>query len=197
MTKIAIFASGRGSNAVKIHQYSLSDPQFQTVLVITNKRRAGVLNYAKEHNLDSHIINRESFYNTTEILNVLAQANVDLLVLAGFLWLIPEYLIQAYPNKIINIHPALLPKYGGKGMYGSHIHEAVYRSGDSHSGITIHYVNEAYDEGAIILQTRTGIQGLEPESIASKVLTLEHHFYPRIVAGLASHFNASGKSRDI
>lgn len=180
MQKIAIFASGTGSNARKIVEYFQAHPNIEVALVISNKPTAPVLKMAAENQISTLIISKESFYQTEAILTALAQ--VDLIVLAGFLWLIPAYLIKHFPKKIINIHPALLPEYGGKGMYGKYVHQAVKAAGESHSGITIHYVNEVYDEGQIIFQESCELEADDTaEQIAQKVLALEHaHFAPVI-----------------
>ena len=129
------------------------------------------------------VFNRKDFYNSSIVLEFLKDQNIDYLILAGFLWLIPDNLIESYSDKIINIHPSLLPKYGGKGMYGMHVHRAVKEHQDHYSGITIHLVNEKYDEGRILLQTKTKLEPTDShEEIARKVLKLEHHFFPRVVA---------------
>jgi len=137
------------------------------------------------HSIETLLIDRASFYEGTSILKALEDRNIDLVVLAGFLWLVPEYLVKRYDQRIINIHPALLPKFGGKGMYGHHIHKAVKAAGESHSGLTIHYVDGAYDEGNIILQRRVAIDTTDtPEDIAQKVLKLEHRYFPIVIEDL-------------
>jgi phosphoribosylglycinamide formyltransferase-1 len=181
--KIAIFASGTGSNARKIVAYFKSHPTIEIALVVSNKATAPVLDMARENHIPSLIINRATFYETTSILDVLKE--IDLVVLAGFLWLIPTYLIQHFPEKIINIHPALLPKYGGKGMYGKYVHQAVKAAGETKSGITIHYVNEVYDEGQIIFQKSCDLDVSDrPEQIAQKVLELEHAYFAPVIEQL-------------
>lgn len=184
---IAILASGAGSNAQKILEYFSDRMDIAVPLIISNKKEAGVLNIAKLSSIDTFVVTRDTFYSTTDLLIELDKRNIDFIVLAGFLWLIPPYLIQHYPDRIINIHPALLPKYGGKGMYGHFVHEAVYLAKDTHSGITIHFVNEKYDEGSIVFQERCEIlPSDQPEDIAKKVQVLEHSYYPTVIDQLVS-----------
>jgi phosphoribosylglycinamide formyltransferase 1 len=183
LRNIAIFASGTGSNALKIIQHFKGSSVLRVALVVSNKPDAYVLQIASEHHLPTAIIQRREFYDTTHLLGVLAEHEVTHIVLAGFLWLIPTYLVKAFPNQIINIHPALLPKYGGKGMYGAHVHEAVFAAKETLSGITIHYVNEEYDEGQIIFRAACLLDSNDtPQSIAKKVLKLEHYYFPKIIA---------------
>ncbi len=182
MKKIAIFASGNGSNAQNIAEYFENDPLISVQLILANKKDAFVLERAKKLNIASVVFNRVDFYTSNTVLKKLEEHKIDFVVLAGFLWLIPENLIQKYPQKIINIHPALLPKYGGKGMYGEKVHEAVHTAGDAESGITIHYVNKEYDEGMIVFQVRTKIDKTDtPDSIAEKVHALEYEHFPQII----------------
>lgn len=184
---IAILASGAGSNAQKILEHFSDRMDIAVRLIVSNKQEAGVLNIAKVASVDTLVVSRDSFYSSTDLLVELDKHNIDFIVLAGFLWLIPPYLIQHYPNRIINIHPALLPKYGGKGMYGHFVHEAVHLAKDTHSGITIHYVNEKYDEGSIVFQERCEIlPSDQPEDIAKKVQVLEHSYYPTVIDQLVS-----------
>jgi phosphoribosylglycinamide formyltransferase-1 len=184
---IAILASGAGSNARKILEHFSDRIDIAVRLIVSNKQEAGVLNIAKVASIDTFIVTRDSFYSTTDLLVELDKRNIDFIVLAGFLWLIPPYLIQHYPDRIINIHPALLPKYGGKGMYGHFVHEAVHLAKETHSGITIHYVNEKYDEGSIVFQERCEIlPSDQPEDIARKVQVLEHSYYPTVIDQLVS-----------
>jgi phosphoribosylglycinamide formyltransferase-1 len=184
---IAILASGAGSNAQKILEYFSDRTDIAVRLIVSNKKEAGVLNIAKLASIDTFVVNRDSFYSTTDLLVELDKRKIDFIVLAGFLWLIPPYLIQHYPDRIINIHPALLPKYGGKGMYGHFVHEAVHLAKDTHSGITIHFVNEKYDEGSIVFQERCEIlPSDQPEDIAKKVQVLEHSHYPTVIDQLVS-----------
>ncbi len=180
--KIAIFASGRGSNASKILDHLGNISGIEVVLVLSNKLDAYVLNIAKENNIQTHVVNRDSFYKSDYTVKLLKNLEIDLIVLAGFLWLIPKDLIKAFPDRILNIHPALLPKYGGKGMYGQHIHKAVFEAKEKESGITIHLVNEKYDEGKIIFQAHCDLSQIKsPEEIGKKVLELEHKYYPLVV----------------
>lgn len=182
MKNIAIFASGTGTNAKKIVAYFAENDQVRVSLIISNRATAPVLQMARKAGIDTLVLDRVSFYGSEGVLGDLRRNQIDFIVLAGFLWLVPSYLVRAYDQRIINIHPALLPKYGGKGMYGMHVHQAVKASGDRESGITIHYVNEKYDDGSIIFQARCPINPEDtPEDIAGKVQQLEHrHFAPVI-----------------
>ncbi len=185
MKRIAIFASGTGSNAQKIIEYFEGNNRVRVDLVVSNKADAPVLEIARRHGIDTFHINRSQFYETEEILTELRKRSIDLIVLAGFLWLAPAYLVRAFPNQIINIHPALLPKFGGKGMYGIHVHQAVKDAGESRTGITIHFVNEKYDEGRIIFQAGCDIYPEDSvESIALKVRQLEHAHFAPVIAQL-------------
>lgn len=182
MKNIAIFASGSGSNAQKILEYFAQSADIKVGLVVSNRAHAGVLDIARNFEVPTLVIDREYFYHSTEILSVLQEYEVDYVVLAGFLWLVPAYLVQAFPRKILNIHPALLPKYGGKGMYGHHVHEAVKAAGETASGPSIHFVNEHYDEGDLIFQATCAIDSTDSAAeIARKVLALEHEHYPKII----------------
>jgi phosphoribosylglycinamide formyltransferase-1 len=182
---IAIFASGSGTNAQRISEYFSDNPEISVSMILSNKPDAYVLVRAKKLNIPSVIFDWHAFYDTDEISRLLKKNEIDIIVLAGFLWLIPEYLIQAYRGRIINIHPALLPKYGGKGMYGSRVHESVIQSGDKESGISIHYVNEKYDEGDIIFQAKCEIlPGDTPDTLAQRVHQLEYKHYPEVIEKL-------------
>ena len=182
MKRIAIFASGSGSNAQNIAEYFENNSLVKIQLILANKPDAFVLERAKNLGIPSFVFNRDDFYKSNTVLNILEENEIDLVVLAGFLWLIPDNLIQKYSNKIINIHPALLPKYGGKGMYGAKVHEAVHASGDKETGITIHFVNEKYDEGKVIFQAKAKIDTSDtPDSIAQKVHALEYENFPRVI----------------
>lgn len=184
---IAIFASGAGSNARKIIEYFSERKDINVKLIISNKKDAGVLPIAKAAAIETYVVSRESFYHSADLLVILEQHQIDFIVLAGFLWLIPAYLINHFPDRILNIHPALLPKYGGKGMYGHFVHEAVHLAGESYSGITIHLVNEKYDEGSIVFQEKCEILPTDQvEDIAKKVQVLEHSCYPVIIDKLVS-----------
>ena len=182
MKNIAVFASGSGTNAQNIAEYFQSSGEIRVSLILTNKPDAFVLERAKKLNIPSIVFTREEFYKSENILEILRRNNIDFIVLAGFLWLVPGYLLEAYYRRIINIHPALLPKYGGKGMYGDKVHQAVIQSGDKKTGITIHYVNDHYDEGEIIFQDSFDIlPGDTSESIAHKVHKLEYKHFPRVI----------------
>jgi phosphoribosylglycinamide formyltransferase 1 len=184
---IAIFASGGGSNAQKMIDYFANSTTVNVALIVSNKADAGVLGIAERHKIPALVIQRSGFYQSEQLLDDLRSANIDFIVLAGFLWLIPPYLIQAFPQKMVNIHPALLPKYGGKGMYGMHVHEAVKAAGETETGITIHYVNEHYDEGDIVFAAQTAIGPEDsPADIAKKVQQLEHAHFPRVVEQLVT-----------
>jgi phosphoribosylglycinamide formyltransferase-1 len=183
--RIAIFASGSGSNAQKIMEHFKRNSEAEVVLVLTNNPQAYVLQRADNFEVPSHIFTRSELYDTDVIIKLLKNLQVDLIVLAGFLWLIPVSLLKAFPNKIINLHPSLLPKYGGAGMYGDHVHKAVLTNKEDESGITIHFVNEAFDEGEIIHQSKFKIEpGDNLEMIKFKGQQLEHQHFPRVVENL-------------
>jgi len=183
---IALFASGSGTNVENIYNHFYTNPTVNISCVLCNNPHAYVLKRASSLNLDFMLFNREDFNNSDKILTYLKSKKVDLIVLAGFLWLIPSYLIESYTNKIINIHPALLPKYGGKGMFGDNVHKAVFENRETKTGITIHYVNNKYDEGDIIFQEIIEINELDnPETIAKKVHELEYKHYPSIIEKIA------------
>jgi phosphoribosylglycinamide formyltransferase-1 len=183
--RIAIFASGSGSNAQKIMEHFKRSADAEVVLILTNNPNAYVLQRADNFEIPTHIFTRSELYDTDDIIKLLKNLQVDLIVLAGFLWLVPPSLLQAFPNKIINIHPALLPKYGGKGMYGEHIHKAVLAAGEEESGITIHFANENFDEGEILHQSKFRIDaGDTLEVIKFKIQQLEHHHFPRVIENL-------------
>ena len=183
MKHIALFASGSGSNAEKIADYFADNTEVKITLILSNNPKAGVIERARRLHIPVLLFERTTFYNTSQITEILLNQGIDLIVLAGFMWLMPADLVRAFPNKIINIHPALLPKFGGKGMYGHFVHEAVAAAGETESGITIHYVNEQYDEGQIIFQASCPVaQSDTPDDIARSVQALEHIHYPRVVA---------------
>jgi phosphoribosylglycinamide formyltransferase-1 len=183
--RIAIFASGSGSNAQKLMEHFKRNPDIEVALVLTNNSDAYVLQRADSFEIPSHIFDKHEFYKTDNIIDLLKNLDIDLIVLAGFLWLIPKNLIHQYPGRIINIHPAILPKFGGKGMYGDFVHKAVIEAGESEGGITIHYVNENYDEGEYIYQAKYRIEkGDNLEMVKFKGQQLEHLHYPRIVEGI-------------
>jgi phosphoribosylglycinamide formyltransferase 1 len=182
MKKIVIFASGSGTNAENIISYLKKGSQGNVVALFTNNTNAKVLEKVKKHDIPSVIFSKEALLGQ----NILLKLNAfrpDLIVLAGFLLKFPKNIIDAYPNKIINIHPALLPKYGGKGMYGINVHKAVLENNETETGITIHYVNENYDEGNIIFQKEVNIKNcINPEEIANKVHELEHQYFPEVIS---------------
>ncbi|MRX63062.1 phosphoribosylglycinamide formyltransferase [Maribacter luteus] len=183
--QIVLFASGSGSNVENIIRYFQDKPNVTIAMVLTNKRDAKVLERCNRLNISALYFNKTSFRETECVLDIIKCAKPDLIVLAGFLWKVPENIIKAFPNQIINIHPALLPKYGGKGMYGDNVHKAVKENKDSVSGITIHYVNEHYDEGAIIQQVETKILPNDtPDEIAAKVHALEYEYFPKVIEQL-------------
>jgi phosphoribosylglycinamide formyltransferase-1 len=183
MKNIAIFASGSGTNAQQITEYLNSSGIARVVLILSNKPGAFVLERARNLGVPSVVFNRKDFYESDSVIEVLQDNQVDFIILAGFLWFVPENFLKAYPRRIINIHPALLPFHGGKGMYGDKVHQAVIQSGDKRTGITIHFVNDHYDEGEIIYQDSFEVLPEDtPESIAQKVHELEYRHFPRVVA---------------
>lgn len=184
MKKLSIFASGGGSNAQKIHDYFKDNDSVVIDTLVTNKSDAGVLEKASSWGCNTLVVNKEDFYSTNDLSDFLLKRGTDLIVLAGFLWLVPASLLKSFPNKIINIHPALLPKYGGKGMHGINVHKAVWDAKEKESGITIHYINEEYDKGDVVFQATCNVQGLSPEQIAGKVLELEHYHFAREIEKL-------------
>lgn len=186
---LAIFVSGSGSNARTIIDRFQAHPEYgiTVVLLVSNKATAGALMIAAERDVPSLVVKRDAFYQSEELLADLKFFDVDFIALAGFLWLIPPYLIKAFPNRMLNIHPALLPAYGGKGMYGPNVHRAVKANGETESGITIHYVNEAYDQGDYVFQAAVRLDAEDtPEQIAERVLRLEHGNYWRVLRRLAA-----------
>jgi phosphoribosylglycinamide formyltransferase-1 len=182
MTNIAIFASGSGSNAENIVNYFASHQEINVAMIISNRFDAYVHERAKQLGVPSFTFKKTDFDNGTDVLNKMAEYEIDFIVLAGFLLKVPHSIVEAFPNSIINIHPALLPKYGGKGMYGDNVHNAVKNAGEKETGITIHYINENYDEGDIIFQAKCEVSGLDsPEDIANKVHLLEQRHFPKII----------------
>jgi len=192
-THIAIFASGAGSNAQKIIDHFRNSFLVKIALIVCNRKTAGVLQIAEKENIPSLVIEKEKFFSGNGYLDELTSRKIGFIVLAGFLWKVPEALIKAFPRRIINIHPALLPAYGGKGMYGGLVHEAVIGAREKESGITIHYVDEHYDNGDIILQVKCPIlDGDTPESLAQRIHELEHANYPVIIEELIKRLQAAG-----
>jgi phosphoribosylglycinamide formyltransferase 1 len=184
LKNLAIFASGSGSNAERIVDYFQNSATVNIKLFLTNNPQAGVIERAKRLEVPIRVFDRQEFKSDT-IVDLLKENEIDWVILAGFLWLIPKNLVEAFPNKIVNIHPALLPKFGGKGMYGHFVHEAVVANQETESGITIHLVNEHYDEGAIIFQASFPVLPNDtPEDVARKGQVLEHEYFPRIIEEL-------------
>jgi phosphoribosylglycinamide formyltransferase-1 len=181
MHSLIIFASGRGSNAQAIIDYFRGSSLAKVSLIVSNKADAGVLEIATNEHIPFLIVNKHTIHETL-LLEQLQEHKPSLIILAGFLWKVPDTVIHAFPNQIINIHPALLPQYGGKGMYGHHVHETVIADKKSESGITIHYVNEHYDEGNIIAQARCAVNTNDtPGTLTHKIHKLEHYFFPRTI----------------
>jgi len=182
MKRIVIFASGNGSNAENLIKFFQDRDDAAVVQVLTNNPRAKVLDRCKKLNVSALSFNRIAFNDSDDVRNLLLVTKPDLIVLAGFLWKFPEHILKEFPNKVINIHPALLPKYGGKGMYGMHVHEAVVTNRETQTGITVHYVNENYDEGAIIFQTACEVTAEDSaEDVAAKIHNLEMEYFPKVV----------------
>ncbi|MBX2953915.1 MAG: phosphoribosylglycinamide formyltransferase [Leadbetterella sp.] len=182
MKKIALFASGSGSNAENIIHYFKDSDAVEVTLILTNNASAGVIERGKRLDIPVVVFSRNNFSKSDTVIRLLKNNETDWIILAGFLWLVPENLIRAFPGRIINIHPALLPKYGGKGMWGHHVHEAVVNNCESESGITIHHVNEHYDEGEIIFQATCPLtQEDTADSVAQKVHELEYRYFPAVI----------------
>ena len=181
MHSLVIFASGTGTNAAAIISYFKQNGKAKVSLIVSNKADAGVLQIAKREEIPFLIINKQTLHETM-LLEQLADVEPSLIVLAGFMWKVPAALVHAFPDKIVNIHPALLPGYGGKGMYGHHVHNAVVSAKEKESGITIHYVNEVYDDGNIILQARCAVnENDSADELATRIHKLEHFYYPRAI----------------
>lgn len=180
--RIAVLASGGGTNAEAIFGYFRNHPAIEVVLLLCNNPEAPVLKRAEKFDIPARVIDRRDFNDEIFMLDLLRTRQITHLVLAGFLWLIPGYLVRAFPDRIINIHPSLLPKHGGKGMFGMKVHEAVKQAGENETGITIHLVNEKYDEGRVLFQATCPVSDSDsPEHIAAKVHELEHNSYPKII----------------
>ncbi len=182
MIRLAIFASGNGTNAQNISEYFSKHEGIVVSLIVSNNPRAFVLQRAAMLGIKTHVFNRTSFYQTEELIDDLKSYEIDFIILAGFMWLVPDYLVKAFDQRIVNIHPALLPKFGGKGMYGAFVHKAVKIAGETKTGITIHWVNDKYDEGDIIFQADCPIEPNDTvEKIAEKVQQLEYKHYPLVI----------------
>lgn len=183
--KIAVFASGSGTNFQQICEYFAGSDKAQVDVLVVNKKNAYVRQRAKLLGVEDYCFTREDFYSTNKVLRLMREKAIDLIVLAGFLWLVPETLLTAYPKRIVNIHPALLPSYGGKGMYGHNVHKAVIAARERQSGITVHYVNEQYDRGDIIFQAKCELTARDTEeTLEEKIHLLEKEFYPKVIDSL-------------
>lgn len=186
---LAIFASGNGSNAENIVKYFKDNSNINVKLILTNNPYAGVIERLKKYNSNVEVFNKTDFYDNNIVLETLKQNNIDVIILAGFLWLVPKKIIDFYNERIINIHPALLPKYGGKGMYGIHVHKKVIENREKYSGITIHLVNEEYDKGKILFQATCNVNSTDtPETLAEKVHQLEYQFFSQIILAFLSTY---------
>ena len=185
MKRIVIFASGSGTNAENLIRFFHNRDNASVIQVLTNNPHAKVLDRAKKLKVSALSFNRIALSKTDDVLNILKASKPDLIVLAGFLWKFPENILNAFPNKVINVHPALLPNYGGKGMYGMHVHEAVVANNEEETGITIHYVNEHYDEGAVIFQAKCEVSNTDSaQDVANKIHELEMKHFPEVVEKL-------------
>jgi phosphoribosylglycinamide formyltransferase-1 len=194
MKKIAIFASGSGTNAENIIKYFSNRKSAKVTLILSNRREAYVLKRAAEHNIESIFFDYNEFNTSDKVLDDLLRNDIDFLVLAGFLWLVPEKILNFYAGRIINIHPALLPKYGGKGMYGEKVHKAVIDNHESESGISIHYVNKLYDEGDIIFQARCKVEPSDtPDTLAARIHELEYKYFPKVIEDLIGKLPGKAK----
>jgi formyltetrahydrofolate-dependent phosphoribosylglycinamide formyltransferase len=190
ITHIAIFASGAGSNAQKIIDHFRNHSSIKIALIVCNKPGAGVLKIAEKENIPAIIIEKEKFFRGNAYVNELQEKKIDFIILAGFLWKLPSLLIKSYPGRIINIHPALLPLYGGKNMYGHYVHEAVIANNEKETGISIHFVDELYDHGQVIFQTKCPVlENDTPESLALRIHALEHEHYPKVIEEVVSQMS--------
>ncbi|WP_248724455.1 phosphoribosylglycinamide formyltransferase [Seonamhaeicola sp. ML3] len=185
MKRVVIFASGSGSNAENLISFFQNSDNVSVIQILTNNPHAKVLDRAKRLKVSALSFNRVAFTKTNDVLNILKTTNPDIIILAGFLWKFPEHILDEFPNKVINVHPALLPKFGGKGMYGMHVHRAVVENKETETGITIHYVNENYDEGATIFQAKCDVLPTDTaEDVAAKIHELEMEHFPKVVKKL-------------
>ncbi|MDR1846819.1 MAG: phosphoribosylglycinamide formyltransferase [Bacteroidales bacterium] len=183
MTRLALFASGNGTNVQQIAEYFIGNPNVKVEIVILNKKNAFAGERAARLGIDSVYFNRNDFYQSDNVLNCLIERRIDYIILAGFLWLVPDNLLTHFESKILNIHPALLPAYGGKGMYGHYVHEAVVANGERISGISIHLVNKEYDKGRILFQATCPLSAEDtPDDLAAKVHLLEKAYFPSLIA---------------
>ena len=182
MIQLAILASGNGTNAQRISEYFTGNNQINVSCIIYNRPDAFVAQRAKQLNIPAQYFNRDDFYHNGRVLQYLKERNIDWVILAGFLWLVPQEILDAFPNRIINIHPALLPKYGGKGMYGEHVHQAVIANHEKESGITIHLVDQHYDRGTTLFQAKCTLDDHDtPDTLAAKIHQLEQQYFPLII----------------
>lgn len=185
MLNLAIFASGKGTNAEAIIQHFKKSIRVQVALIVCNNPKAGVLAVAQKNGIPVVLVSKKDLYESHELVEVLKQHRINFIALAGFLWLVPQYLLELYPRKIVNIHPALLPKHGGMGMYGRKVHEAVVNAKETETGITIHFVNEHFDEGEIIFQATCTVEPHDTaETVEAKVRKLELEYYPKTIEQL-------------
>lgn len=186
--RLAILGSGNGTNAQQISEYFAGRKDVEVACIIYNKKDAYIAQRAQNLGIEAHYFGHDDFYHSDNVLNYLADKKVDWIILAGFLWLVPEKMLEAYPNRIINIHPALLPKYGGKGMYGHHVHEAVVAAGEQESGITIHIVDNRYDCGTTLFQARCSVTAEDTaDTLAQKIHLLEKEYFPRVIDETIKH----------
>lgn len=185
-TRIALFASGQGTNAEQLMSYFAGHPYISVALLLSNKSSAGALEKARRRGISTYVFNKKAFYNRQDVLKTLIREKIDFIVLAGFMWLVPEFILSHFKNAVINIHPALLPHFGGKGMYGKKVHQAVLANGHEATGITIHYATPEYDKGPIIFQKKCPVdpQSDTVASIEAKVHSLEYYYYPRVIEAL-------------
>ncbi|APY10885.1 phosphoribosylglycinamide formyltransferase [Seonamhaeicola sp. S2-3] len=189
MKRVVIFASGSGSNAENLIKFFQNSDNASVIQILTNNPHAKVLERAKKLKVSTLSFNRVAFTKTHDVLNILKASKPDLIILAGFLWKFPEFILNEFPNKVINVHPALLPKFGGKGMYGMHVHQAVVANKETETGITIHYVNENYDEGATIFQAKCDVLPTDTaEDVAAKIHELEMEHFPKVVEKLLNNY---------
>ena len=192
MIHLAIFASGRGTNAEAIINYFRNSSEVRVALLVCNTPEAEALQVAERHGIPAILVNRDRFYHSDELLDVMRKHQISFIVLAGFLWLIPKYLLETFPSKIVNVHPALLPRHGGKGMYGKKVHEAVLKAKEKESGITVHYVNENFDEGEIIFQAKCKVEpGDDAASLEARVRKLEYAHYPKVIEKILTNETAN------
>lgn len=188
MINLALFASGNGTNVQQISEYFANVPDVTVSCVVVNRKNIYVTERARKLSIECFYFDRDDFYNSDKVTKLLKQRKIDYIVLAGFLWLVPSDILKLYEGKILNIHPALLPKYGGKGMYGHHVHQAVIEAKEKQSGITIHYVNEQYDSGDIIFQATCDISPSDtPEDLAQKIHLLEKEYFPKVIDQVIRH----------